>query len=129
MPVPKKDDIVPVYFLGYPGVDRQVITLVKDTPYGSPINPTDGSPMIGEPIMVRYGDVRELIIKNKFSVNGESRDAYTLDASLAALVKNGGVGGGAKSAPTADEILSMLTPDQLEERIRQLREGQKPPTT
>lgn len=126
--MPKKDDQVPVYFLGYPGVDRQVITLVKDTPYGSPVN-DDGSPKIGTPILVRYGDVKELIIKNKFTVNGEERDAYTMDATLAALVKDGGKAGGAKSAPTADEILSMLTPEQLEERIRQLREGQKPPTT
>jgi hypothetical protein len=126
--MPKKDDPIPVYFLGYPGVDRQVITLVKDTPYGSPIK-EDGSPDIGGMILVRNGDVAELINKNRFAVNGDPRVAYTLDATLAALVKDGGKAGEAKSAPTADEILSMLTPEQLEERIRQLREGQKPPTT
>lgn len=124
--MPKKDDLVPLYYLGYPGIDRQVITLVKDTPYGSPVKP-DGSPDIGGMIMVRFGDVNELINKNRFTHEGDPRVAYTLDASLAAMVKNGGKAGTAKAAPTADELLAMLTPEQLEERIRQMREGQKPP--
>jgi len=120
----EKNDEVMVYYLGYPGVNNVVVTLVGNQPYGSPVK-ADGKPDIGAPISVRRGDLATFMKKNQYydATKKELRVAYTTDPQMAALVKSGGKTGAALTQDVGS-ILSMMTPEQLREQLELLEIGQ-----
>lgn len=116
MPEDSKNKMVVVYYLGYPGVDNVVVTVIGTEPYGSPMK--DGKPDIGGIVQVRQGDLKLFMAKNQYfdKDTNELRTAYTTDPKLAALVKTSGKVG-ATATTNVGSILGMLTEDQLREQL------------
>ncbi len=109
------DRIMPVYFVGYPGMSRRPVTSVKGRVYYAPWR--DGKADIGGVLQVPESDVEELLKKNEFYIrNRGTFAAYTTNSQVAAAASRKAVKGEitpTRSELTTDDVLQGMTVEEL----------------
>ncbi len=119
---------VPVYFIGveYPADIGSLSYSVRGKVYIVPRD-AEGSPDVGAALMADPNDITELVNKARYFNGKKNVEVFTTDQNLAASVKAafkkgnklaiearmGGVGGDIITAPSKEEIVALLTDQEI----------------